>query len=176
MLKAAGYEDLTLTLYTSNVNAGFVEGATAYATQAAAAGVKVKVVTVDPSIYYTSQGPAGGYLSYPMFTEFPGGGSSVPSLTWIYLVEGWTKATDNETHYGTAQTDKLLFDAIGELDPSKAQEKWNAVQHAYYERGGSITFGIGDYIDGYGKNVRGVQTNSGGWVNNFNVANAWLPS
>ncbi|HWI74890.1 MAG TPA: ABC transporter substrate-binding protein [Baekduia sp.] len=174
LLKQAGQENLSLTLYTSSVSPGLVEGATAYAQQAAKGGVKIKVSRVSPSLYYTAQGPAGGYMSYPFFAEFPGGGSSVPSLTSVYLTNIWTKGGSNETHFGNAQTDKLLLDAIGELDQSKAQEKWNAIQKAQYDGGGSVTYGAAEYVDGYTRRVRGVETNRAGWVNNFNVSKAWI--
>src|SRR5438093_6537279 len=174
LLKAAGHEDLRLTLYTSDVAAGIVEGGTLYAQQAAQGGVKVKVVKVDPSLYYTPQAPAGGYLKYPMFTTYAGSGSSVSSLTSYYLAEVWSKGSVNETHFGDAHTDKLMFDAIGELDSAKAEQKWNAIQKILYDRGGSITFGVGDYVDGYAKRVRGVKTTAAGWVNNSDVSKAWL--
>ena len=67
-----------------------------------------------------------------------------------------------------------MFDAIGELDSAKAAEKWNGIQKILYDRGGSITFGVGDYVDGYAKRVRGVKTTAAGWVNNSDVSKAWL--
>jgi peptide/nickel transport system substrate-binding protein len=174
LLKAAGHENLKLTLYTSHYASGMVEGATAYAQQAAAGGVKIKTVTVDPSIYYTSQGPAGGYFKYPMMVSSSSGGGWLPAMNAYYLVTAYSKSTTPETHFGDAQTDKLLFDAIGELDQTKAQEKWNTFLKPVYERGGWINFGNIDYVDGYSKKIRGVQTGKNGWVNNFAIGKAWL--
>jgi ABC-type transport system substrate-binding protein len=151
-----------------------VEGTTAYAQPAAAGGVKIKTVTVDPSIYYTSQGPAGGYFKYPMMVSSSSGGGWLPAMNAYYLVTAYSKSTTPETHFGDAQTDKLLFDAIGELDQTKAQEKWNTFLKPVYERGGWINFGNIDYVDGYSKKIRGVQTGKNGWVNNFAIGKAWL--
>ncbi|HWI70961.1 MAG TPA: ABC transporter substrate-binding protein, partial [Baekduia sp.] len=174
LLQTAGHSDLTVTIYTSDLAAGWVDGATLYAQQAAAGGVKVKVVKVNPSVYYTTQGPAGGYLSYPIDIGDPGVGSSIPSLTSIHLTNVLSKGPYNEQHFGDAQTDKLLLDAIGELDEGKAQDKWNAIQEVEYKRGGMIVFGAKDSVDGYATRVRGVQTTPGGPVNNYDVTKAWL--
>jgi peptide/nickel transport system substrate-binding protein len=174
LLKAAGYDGLTVTQYTSPLSPGWVEGATDYAQQAAKGGVQVKLVNVNPSIYSTPQGPAGGYGKYPMYSDAPGGGSGVPSLTQQSLILFLSTAPYNGNHFGDAQTDKVLLDAVGELDDTKAQEKWTAFQKIIYERGGSIVYGVPNYLDGYGKRVRGVHTTAAGPVNNFNVSKAWL--
>jgi peptide/nickel transport system substrate-binding protein len=173
LLKQAGHENLVQTLYTSQVTAGFTDLATLYKQQALAGGVTINPKVVDPSVYYTSSGPAGGYLSYPMFVSVPGGGSSVPSLSVWYLSVGWSGAPFNEQHLGK-EFDALLFDAIGELDKEKAEQKWAAYQKFYVDNSGQIIVANSDYVDGYGTNVRGVETGTGGWVGNFEVRGAWL--
>ena len=171
LLKAAGWANLTHNLLTSNLTQGWIEGATVYAAQAAAAGVKLDLVPVEGSIYYTPQGPEGGYLRYPMFTEVY---YSTTTLALTYLLEVWSKGPYNQTHYGDAYTDKLMFDAMAELDEAKAQEKWYAVQKLQYDRGGSVIFGNAAYVDGYAKHVRGARTTPSGWLNNNDVSKAWL--
>ena len=174
LLKMADRERLQADSPHNQLEAGWVEGATAYAAQAAAGGVTIKVVTVDPSLYYTPQGPDGGYLSYPMFTETPGAAPPCRASRAITSQTYGPRVSRTKPILATRKPTSSLFDALGETDKAKAQEKWIAVQKLQYERGGSIIFGIGDYVDGYAKRVRGVQTNAGGWVNNSNVSKAWL--
>ena len=59
LLKAAGHENLSLTLYTSDIIPGMNETATLYAQQASAGGVNISVKVVDPSIYYSAASPGG---------------------------------------------------------------------------------------------------------------------
>ena len=174
LLKAAGQENLQLTLLTSPQFDGMVQGATLYAQQAAAAGVKIRIQTVPAATYFTSQGPDGGYLKYPMFTSTTGPGNALPNLTVAYTEFVWSKGPFNETHFGSPQADKLLFDAIGETDASKAQDKWNSVQKLQYDEGGMVGFGTAAEVDGYAKRVRGVHTGLNGPVGNRDLTKAWL--
>jgi peptide/nickel transport system substrate-binding protein len=174
LLKQAGQEDLAKTLLTSDIYAGLVNMTTIYSQDARAAGVTLKPQLVDPSIYYTSSGPDGGYMSYPMFTEMSGGGGELDSLTSYYLQVGWTGAEDNETHVSDKKFDALLFDAIGELDKAKATEKWRAYQQYFVDHSGVVVLANIDYVDAYGKNVRGIRTAEGGPINNYVVYKGWL--
>ena len=60
LLKAAGHSDLSVQLVTSTLTGGVVQAAEVFATQAAAAGVKVAVSQQDLTSYY-----ANSFLKVP---------------------------------------------------------------------------------------------------------------
>jgi len=169
LLKAAGRENLTLTLQTSQaVIDGMYGGATLFAEQAKQGGVTIKVQSIPGSTFFT---PAGNYLNRTFTQDF---WYLYPSLTSLYLDKLFSKAPVNETHWGNPAYDKLLFDAVGETNPSSAKQKWHAVQEQIHALGGDIIYANTNYVDGYAKRVQGLQTTPAGVADNFNFASAWL--
>jgi peptide/nickel transport system substrate-binding protein len=171
LLKAAGQENVTLTLQTSPVLPGMVQMATFYAEQAAAAGLKVNVENQATSNYYT---PTDGYLTRSFSMDaFTNG---VNSLAMFYLNSLLPGAPFSDTHWGTGnpQANNLLADAVGELDPAKAAEKWHAVQELQFNEGGILILCNYNWLDGYSRKVRGVQTTNAGLCDNFVFSGAWF--
>jgi peptide/nickel transport system substrate-binding protein len=171
LLKQAGQENLTLTLQTSPVLPGMVEMATFYAAQAAAAGLKVNVENQATSNYYT---PTDGYLTRPFSMDaFTNGVNSLPMFYLNSLLPG---APFSDTHWGTGDpsANNLLAEAVAELDPAKVQEKWHAVQELQFEQGGILILCNYNWLDGYGRTVRGVKTTNAGLCDNFIFSGAWF--
>jgi ABC-type transport system substrate-binding protein len=155
-------------LQTSTTIGDFVPQATLLQQQAKAAGVTVVVQTIDPATYWTS---ANGYLSRPFGqVEY----WSIPTLSYFYLQNSWTGASYPETHWGSSAEDALLFDAIGELDRAKAQEKWHAVQLGQFERGGYLIPNTKDYLDSVANTVNGLTPSRYGYLGGYRLADAWL--
>ena len=110
MLKAAGHSNLQVTLKTSQIIPGFVESATLYAQQAAAAGVKVALQQIPPDSYFN---PSLQYLKLAFGqSQWP-----VFSLKFFYLQALASNAPYNETHWHDPAWNSLLFKAIGETRP-----------------------------------------------------------
>jgi peptide/nickel transport system substrate-binding protein len=170
LLTKAGQQDLHVTLETGEVMPGAVDVATVYARNAADAGVKVNVKRVDAAAYYSFD---AGYTKRGFSFAYPGGGSNIPSLTLYYLFTLWSKAPAPEVNPPKSD-DALLFDAIGELDEAKAKDKWHEVQQNQYDRGGYINFVDLAYVDGYRKNVGGLDASYGGWNSAFQYEKAFL--
>ena len=169
LLKAAGADGLTINLDTAATVPGQNQMATLFASQATLAGVKVNVKTFDPASFYT---PAGGYQIRPFATNYYTTG--VNSLAAYYLLGLVTGGPYNDTHWGSPKEDALLYDALGELDKTKAAAKWTAVQKAQLDAGGYIIPQNVNWLDAYSPNVRGVQTTEAMNCNNFDFGPAWI--
>jgi peptide/nickel transport system substrate-binding protein len=167
LLKAAGQENLRALLKTSKIIPGFVESATLYAQQATAAGVTIQLQQVPPDSYFN---PSLQYLKL-LFGE-----SQWPvfSLKFFYLQALAANAPYNETHWNNPSWNSLLFKAIGELDPTKAQSYWDQVQQIQYQQGGYMCWTNADYVDGLSKKVQGLKGSPGGILGNHNFRTVWL--
>jgi peptide/nickel transport system substrate-binding protein len=172
LLKAAGQPDLSFSLPTSNALPGFIEAATIYAQQCSQAGVKVTVNTIPTSTYYTS---AAGFLTRPICLD---SGTTYQSLTALYQSWYATIAPYNETWWGHqrggASAEKLINDAMGELDPSRAAELWHEVQMQQYSDGGTLAFANVDYIDAIAPNIHGLSTTPARNLNNGRLLDGWI--
>jgi peptide/nickel transport system substrate-binding protein len=169
LLKAAGRENLTLTLGTSqSVIDGMYGGATLFAGHAKQGGVNIKLQSIPGSTFFT---PASNYLNRTFTQDF---WFLYPSMTSLYLDKLFSKAPVNETHFGNPAYDTLLFDAVGDTNPASAEQKWHAVQEQVHNLNGDIIYANMNYVDGYAHRVKGLQTTSAGVADNFKFASAWL--
>jgi peptide/nickel transport system substrate-binding protein len=172
LLKAAGHEGLALTLYTADIVPGMNETATLYAQQAKQAGINITVQIVNPSIYYSAASPGGNYTD--KLFSINNWTTGTNSLAAFYLQALYTGCPYDETHFGSPSADKLLFDAMGETNPSLAAQKWHAVQELQVTQGGYVVMENFDWIDAYAPNVRGIQTTEVGPCNYWDFNRAWL--
>jgi peptide/nickel transport system substrate-binding protein len=172
LLKAAGQPNLSFSLPTSNALPGFIEAATIYAQQCSQAGVKVTVNTIPTSTYYTS---AAGFLTRPICLD---SGTTYQSLTALYQSWYATIAPYNETWWGHqrggAAAERLINDAMGELDPSRATELWREAQMQQYTDGGTLAFANVDYIDAIAPNIHGLSTTPARNLNNGRLLEGWI--
>jgi peptide/nickel transport system substrate-binding protein len=128
LLKAAGQENLTVTLNTGNgILAGVPEEAQVFAQQASAAGVKVNVNKVE-----TFYGP--NYLKYTFAMDFWG-----PRRYLSQVAQGsLPNSPFNETHWNDPQFNSLISQARAAVDPTKRTELIHAAQAIEYNSGGHI--------------------------------------
>lgn len=169
LLKAAGHEGLKLTLETSAVTPGMNETATIYAQQAKAAGVEIELKVVDPAVYFA---PGQGIFERPYSITYFGQGMN--SLANFYVSALMAGGVYNESHFGSPEDDALLFAALAETDPAKAADKWHAVQKKHLEEGPYVIPANFNWVDGYGLNVRGVQTTAANNCDNYVFCGGWL--
>jgi peptide/nickel transport system substrate-binding protein len=172
LLKAAGQENLSFTLPTSNAVPGFVEAATLYAQQASKAGVTVNVKNIPAATYYTS---AAGFLTRPICMD---NGTTYQSLTLLFQTWYSKGAPYNETWWGHqaggAAAEKLIDEAIGALDQSKAQDLWHEAQTQQHSAGGTLVYATADYIDAVAPNVQGLKTTPAGNLNLGRLLDGWI--
>jgi peptide/nickel transport system substrate-binding protein len=172
LLKAAGHENLSLTLYTSDIIPGMNETATLYAQQASAGGVNINVKVVDPSIYYSAASPGGNYLDKTF--SLNNWTTETSSMALFYLSALYKNAPYNETGWTAAAADQLLFDALSDTNVATAEQKWHAVQQLQFDQGGYIITNNFNWLDAYAPKVRGIQTTSAGPCDYYNFKRAWI--
>jgi peptide/nickel transport system substrate-binding protein len=167
LLKAAGAENLTVTLQTSNVVPGFIESATLFAQQAKAAGVNVKVKKESASAYFDTS---------LIYTKMPFAQSfwTVTALGQFYPQSLLSTAVWNETHFKQKSFDKLIQSAIGAPTNALAKKRWAQVQEIQFDQGGYIVWANINLVDGVGKNVRGMKPNPFFNLSGFNYRDCWL--
>jgi peptide/nickel transport system substrate-binding protein len=169
LLKAAGHENLKLTLETSAVVPGMNEAATIYAQQAKLAGVDITLKVGDPASYFA---PGQGIFERPYAVTYFGQGMN--SLANFYVSALVAGGPANESHWGSPEDDKLVFAALSEIDPAKAAEKWHVVQQKQLDQGPYVIPANYNWVDGYSTKLRGVQTTSSNNCDNYVFSGGWF--
>jgi peptide/nickel transport system substrate-binding protein len=168
LLKAAGKSDLRVTLNTAAAFAGQVEAATAFAQQAAKAGITVQLKTQQPANYFN---PSLLYLKM----GFAQSVWPIASLQSYYSQALLSTGGLNETHFASSAFDKLFGRALAAKSGDEQQARWNHLQKIQYDQGGNIAWINQQSATGYRPNVRGLYlTGSGsGWMYELNDFNVW---
>jgi peptide/nickel transport system substrate-binding protein len=165
LLKAAGQDGLTITLYSSTVAQGMLESATVFANQAQQAGVKVNV----------SNGPAGSYFGPDYlkqnFAQSLWYTESVISHMARSVAPG---APFNETHWDNPQWTAIWNQTLKTTDSAKKGELVHELQNILYDSGGYIEWGTFPLLDGLSTKVKGAVPNSAQPLGNFNFRDWWL--
>jgi peptide/nickel transport system substrate-binding protein len=149
LLKAAGQENLTVDLQSTNGALGMNEGAQVFAQQAKAAGVTVNVKILDSGAFYGDQ-----YLKWPMSTDFWG------SRNYLSQVAAGSLPTApyNETHWPADKKFIALYNqAVVTTDRKKQAEIMFEMQKMEYDTGGYIIWGFSTLLDGYSSKVQGLK-------------------
>lgn len=151
LLKAAGHDTLPVTLTTAPGSPGQQQAAQVLAQQVAPAGFKVSIKQIQGAAYLTPP-PAGVYTTLA-FAQDSWPISSLQSFYTQTLLPG---APYNETQFDDPQFNKIVNQAIGTLDETKAQELWSEAQKIQYDRGGNLIYSQTDWVDGSSPKVAGL--------------------
>ena len=168
LLKSAGKSDLSVKLITSSFAPGMSQAAEVFATQAKAAGVKVKVTNQDGTQYF-----ANSYLKVPFSQDY---WPTQPYLvaTQQAVVKG---APFSATHQADSKYDALYAQAIRTLSKSKRAELMKELRQFDYDKGGNVIPYLFPSIDAVGQKVKGVNTSVTGLaLNGFDWKNIWMDS
>jgi|HubBroStandDraft_1064217.scaffolds.fasta_scaffold03488_9 peptide/nickel transport system substrate-binding protein len=166
LLKAAGHEDLSFTIVTSDIAQGVTQAAQVFAQQASAAGVTVTVQNVTVTDFY---GPS--YLKWVFAQDYWYYNFYLPQVSLATL----PTAPFNECHFDNPAYVKLYSEAIATVDETKRKELAFAMQQIDYDEGGYIIPFFPGVIDGYGSNVHGLVPSKGGLsLNAYDFKNIWL--
>ena len=166
LLKAAGHPDLSLQLITADLAGGVVQAAEVFATQAAAAGVKVSVAQQDTTQYF-----ANSYLKVPFSQDY-----------WEYAPyllcatqETVATAPFNESHFADAEYNSLYAKAYASKDPAVQHDVIHSMQRIDYERGSLIIPYCYPLIDAVASYVKGdVRNVTGLGLNAFDLRRLWI--
>jgi peptide/nickel transport system substrate-binding protein len=151
LLKAAGQEGVTVSLYTSDAAAGMLESSTLIAEQAKQAGVTITLDRVPADSYYSDK-----YLK----AAFGCSQWSQKPLDTQILQALDSKAPYNETGWRNAAFDKLTRTARRTLNPARRKELYVEAQRMLYDEGGYIIWGFPNLIDAASSRVHGLKSSS----------------
>lgn len=149
LLKKAGHDGLSVTLIASTEAPGMLESATAYAAQAKAAGIDIKLHQVPASdLFNTSL----YYLKVP-FSQ-----TQWTHMTWEenVLQSLLTTAPYNETHWKNPEFDAAFYRAQGTLDAASRTEQFHALQKHVWDEGGYVIWGNPTTVDAVSTRLKGV--------------------
>lgn len=165
LLKKSGHENLSVVLVTSQFTAGAVEAAQAFAQQAKAAGVKVKVREIPVTNWfngYTKWHFTQDFLAYSPF-------ASIIAQTLL------PTAPFNTTHFKSAKQDALYREANATVNTKKRCRLIKQMQRIQFEEGGYIIPSFNKQVDILAKNVNGFGlAGTGIPLGNGNWEHAWL--
>jgi len=150
LLKAAGMENLNLTLVTSPASTGMVAMATVLAEQAQAAGVTIKLKNVQDSTFF---GP--NYLSWTFSQDYY---SYTPYLNQVSQSFLGANSPFNETHLNNHTYTDLYNQANAQLDPAKRKEILHEMQNFDFTQGTYIIPTFMDSLDAYSDKLKGWST------------------
>lgn len=167
LLKAAGHSDLTVELITANVADGVLEEAAVFATQAAAAGVKVKVTQIDVTQFY-----ANYYLKSAFSMDNWGYAPYLVNASQATVAS----APFNETHFDDSAYNALYAKAYASTDAAVHREVTQGMQRIDYDSGGLIIPVFNPLIDAVAANVKGDVPNvvGQGGLDGFDLRRFWI--
>ena len=166
LLKAAGHENLTVTLVTSPIFAGCLSVAQVFASQAAAAGVTVNLNQVTPTALFGSS-----YKKWTFAQDFWYETAYLPQVATEFLPTG----PYNETHWDNPHYFALYNEAFATSNSSLRKEIVHEMQVIDYKDGSLIIPYFTATIDGLANNVGGVKPGQVGYsFGNWSFHNMWL--
>ena len=165
LLNQAGYQNLTVTLASSRALSGQLESATLFAQQASQAGVTINVHNIPPATYFST--------GYPNYSFGQTTWQSI-QIRYFYITSLLPGAPYNETQWHDPTNTTLIRQALAELDPTKAQDKWNAVQENGYNNGGELIWGTSPWVDGLSKKIAGAEPSSFYYFSGMTFRDWWL--
>jgi peptide/nickel transport system substrate-binding protein len=150
LLKAAGKSDLEVTLTTSPVATGTVAMATVLAEQAKAAGVKIHVDNVSPSVFFG----ANKYLNWTFSQDF---WNASPYLSQC-AQSMQHHSPFNETHTDSPTLNSLYKQANNTADADQRKKIIQEMMDYDYDKGGYIIPAFTDALDAYSTKIAGYGT------------------
>ena len=131
LIQEAGYGNgLEVTLWAINDIPGFLEFSLAFAEWAKEAGITVKVESVPADPYYSAQWMVEPFGTVEWWTS--------PTLDEDLRIAYYSTAEWNETRFKNPEFDRLLDEALAELDTDKRAEMYATLQRMLIEQGGQI--------------------------------------
>lgn len=167
ILADAGYDDLEVTLYTSDIYPGIRDMSTLMAEQAAAGGVTINL-EVLPSDQYWSE----SYLQNPFGSSYWSG-----QPLFYYYGANYAMAVgtgENETEWDDPEWRALYDEALSTTDRDAADQLLMEAQRILYERGGYIIPVYPDFLDGARSTVHGFGASSSFPLGDFDFVDVYV--
>jgi peptide/nickel transport system substrate-binding protein len=147
--KKAGMANAKFELQVSEgAFSGATDAAVLYQEAMKKGGLDLQVKRVSGDGYWSNV-----WLKVPFCAVYWGGRPTVDNqLSQTFL----STANWNDTSWKRPDFDKLIIAARAELDEAKRAKMYSDAQRMVSDDGGMVCFAIGDYLDGYGKKVKGT--------------------
>jgi peptide/nickel transport system substrate-binding protein len=167
LLRAAGQENLTVSLVTSTAGPGMLEAATAIAEQAKASGITIKLNKVPASDLFNTD-------LYYLKTSFSQ--TQWSHKPWQdHVLQGLLKtAPFNETHWYRPAFDEAYFKAVAILDEQKRYDAYAKLEQQQWDEGGYIIWGVQNLIDAASPKVQGIVPNPHYNLGRYSFKDYWL--
>jgi peptide/nickel transport system substrate-binding protein len=163
LLKAAGHENLTVTLVTSAVATGMVAMATVLAEQAKAAGVTINLDNVPSATFFGKN-----YLSWTFSQDFYSYDPYLMQVSTSML----PTSPFNETHTSSSTLTNLYQQANATLNASVRKQIMHEMQMFDFNQGGYIVPAYIDALDAYSTKITGYSSSVTGLpLSNFDFEN-----
>jgi len=157
LLAAAGFaKGLQLDLVTSMVRPGMTEMALAFQEMAKPAGVKIRVVQVSPSVYWSDY---AGKVSF-----HTGNWGFRPSIDETLMVAYSSRSKENESNWRNPALDKLIDDARGQRNPAQRKELYGQAQQLLMEEGAVIIPYFKPTLLALRGNIQNFTPHPAGWL------------
>ena len=164
--QAGHLSTLTVTLNTSSVAPGMLESATAFAAQATAAGVTVKLNNIPAADFYGS-----GYLKYG-FGQSQWNADTLPQWMEQAVVKG---APYNETHWNVPSFNRRSPKRERSSTRRSGQMLFDDLQKHPLESGRATSYGASSPSSTrLEENVRGATPNPAQDLSNYMFREYWL--
>jgi peptide/nickel transport system substrate-binding protein len=165
LLKQAGREGMSIELVTSQFTAGAVEAAQAFAQQAKAAGVNVRVRNVPVTDFFTN------YTKWTFAQDFLAY-SPIASVIAQTLLP---TSPFNTTHFTSSRQNALYRQANATVDKRKRCQILREIQEIQFEEGGYIIPSFNKQVDIMAKKVNGFRiAGTGIPLGNGDWEHAWM--
>jgi peptide/nickel transport system substrate-binding protein len=153
LLRAAGHEDLTVTLVTAPAATGMVAMATVLKEQASAAGVTINLSNVSTSTFFGKN-----YLSWTFSQDFYSYDPYLMQVSTSML----PASPFNETHTDSSTLNNLYQQANATLDTSLRKQIVHEMQTYDFNEGGYIIPAYIDALDAYSTKIAGYSASATG--------------
>lgn len=166
LLKAAGHENLTVQLVTSDIAQGVVKCAQVFAQQASAAGVTINLRQVTVSEFFGQN-----YLNWAFAQDYWDYNFYLPQVADSNIAG----APFNETHWNQPHYTSLYQQAEATTDEAKRTQICHELQMIDYDQGGYIIPFFIPIIDAYRPNIGGTIAGVAGQsFNNYDFKHMWI--
>jgi peptide/nickel transport system substrate-binding protein len=147
LLKQAGHDNLTVQLTSSAIATGTVAMATVLSEQAKAAGVTIKLNTVDSGTFFTT----GKYLNWTFSQDYYPYSPYLAQVAYSML----PSSPFNETHHNVPHYNDLYQQANATHSASVSKEIQYEMQKIDFTEGGYIIPAFIDSLDAYSDKITG---------------------
>jgi peptide/nickel transport system substrate-binding protein len=165
LLAAAGLENATFTLQTSDPAPAMLESSTLFAQQAKEAGITVKLRKWPTDQYYSK-----AFNHYPFAATNWGGRPLSSQIALAYL----KSSPYNETKWVDSGFEALIQKAFATPDVDKRKPIMVEAQQMLFDEGATIIWGFLPNIDAISAKVHGITPSVIRSMGNYDFRKAWI--